>query len=143
MSYDLKLIQGDLQIASGDLAIVEKSDKLVQDILKILSTQLGANPFFPWYGSPISRSLIGTALDYKFVSQIASSQLQSSLETLQGLQKEQLRITPQLITPEEQIAAIQDVSVLRSNVDPRFYQVRVTVLNKAFRRVPAAVDISI
>ena len=40
MSFDIKISQGDLAIGSdGDLARVEDTDKLVQDVLKILMTK--------------------------------------------------------------------------------------------------------
>ena len=48
MSFDLQIKNGDLQIGSnGDVAQVFDTEKLVQDILKILLTQSGANTFFP------------------------------------------------------------------------------------------------
>lgn len=142
MSFDLKILQGDLQIGSNrDLAKVENTEKLVQDILKIVLTPLGGNPFFPWYGSPIDQSLIGTAFDEVFINQVARSQLRTSLETLQNMQKEQLRMQPQLITPQEQIAAVQDITVHRNTVDPRFFSIFIGVLSKAFRRVETSVDV--
>ena len=141
MSFDLKIRDGDLALDSkSDLDIVEDSEKLVQDILKIVSTQLGANPFFPWYGCPLTKSLIGRSYDTRFVSNVAGQQLKSSLETLQKMQKEQLK-QDQYVTPLEQIAAIQNVSVERNITDPRFYRIFLTVLSKAFQQVPAALDV--
>ena len=141
MSFDLKIRDGDLVLDSkSDLDIVEDSEKLVQDILKIVSTQLGSNPFFPWYGSPITKALIGRSYDTKFVSNIASQQLRATLETLQKMQKEQLKLD-QYITPQEQIAAIQNVSVERNITDARYYRIILTVLSKAFQRVPATLDV--
>ena len=135
MSFDLKIQDGDLKIGSnGDLQQVRDTNKLVQDILKIISTQIGSNPFFPWYGSPITKSLLGRSFDYKFVSSIATQQLRSTLETLQKLQKDQIRRN-QIVTPQEQLAAIQKVLVERNIVDPRFYTIVLTVLSKAFSRV--------
>ena len=87
MSFDLKIQQGDLQIGTnGDFQRVENTDKLVQEILKIALTPLGGNPFFPFYGSPISRTLIGNPFDFEMTSTIASDQLKASLETLKNLQ---------------------------------------------------------
>ncbi len=143
MSFDLKIQDGDLVIASnGDLATVENTDKLVQDVLKIISTQIGSNPFFPWYGSPITKSLVGRAYDTNFISSIASQQLRASLERLQAMQREQLR-TSQVVTPREQIAAISRVQVDRNITDPRFFKIVLTVLSKAFLQVPIELDLTL
>jgi hypothetical protein len=143
MSFDLRLQNGDLAISNrNDLDTVENSDKLLQDILKIISTPLGGNPLYPWYGSTISQSLIGTAFESNFISNIASVQLRSALETLQNLQKEQAK-TSQIITPQEQIAAIQDASIQRNVTDVRFFSIFLTVLSKAFRQVTATLNVQI
>jgi hypothetical protein len=135
MSFDLKLFNGDLVIGKkGDVDIVENGDKLVQDVLKIVSTPLGSNPFFPWYGSPMSSALIGTGYEEEFISTVASQQLNAALDNLKQLQNQQKQYN-QIITPAEQIAAVQDVSVNQDAHDPRFYIVRLTVISKAFQRV--------
>jgi hypothetical protein len=138
MSFDLKIEEGDLKITNGELATVENSEKLVQDILKILTTDLGANLFFPWYGCPITKSLIGTGYGSTFVKDVATQQLFTSLQTLQRMQDDQLQRS-QIVTPQEQIAAIQNVDVNRNPSDPRFFTVAVTVLSKSFRRVEVPV----
>lgn len=134
MSFDLKLQKGDLAIGSnGDLAIVENNEKLTQDILKIVSTPLGSNRRFPWYGSPISKGLVGTAFETQFVQGIMSQQLQTALETLQRTQETQLA-EGQVVTAQEQIAAVSNVAVNRNEIDPRFFSVALTVVNKAFQQ---------
>ncbi len=134
MSFDLKLFGGDLVIQNGDFAIVEDADKLTQDILKLVSTQLGSNPFFPGYGSPITQVLIGTS-DISFSEDVATHQLRASIERLKDLQQDQIK-NNQIVTPQEQIAAIKDVSVRQAQDDPRHYFVNLTVINKAFQSVP-------
>jgi hypothetical protein len=135
MSFDLKLFGGDLVIRNGDFETVEDSNKLVQDILKLVSTQLGSNPFFPAYGSPISQAMIGSVFEREFAEDIATQQLRASLERLQDLQNDQIRQN-QIVTPSEQIAAIEDVRVSQAQNDPRYYIVNLTVISKAFQRVP-------
>ena len=135
MSFDLKLEQGDLQLSTeSDLNTVENGDKLTQDILKIVTTQIGSSPLHPWYGCPITQSLIGRAFDEVFVDTAATNQLRFSLSNLEKLQKEQMR-TDQLVTAQEHIGAIQNVAVRRNPIDPRFFTVEVAVISKAFRRV--------
>ena len=143
MSFDLKLQQGDIQIStSNDLAIVENGEKLIQDVLKIVTTQLGANQRFPWYGCPISQSMIGTAFDSIFVQTVATNQLRFSITNLQRLQKEQLR-TDQMVTDQEQIAAMQNANISQNTIDPRFYNIDLEILSKAFRRIPASFSVTL
>jgi hypothetical protein len=118
------------------LAIVEDADKLVQDILKLVSTQLGSNPFFPGYGSPISQILIGTS-DISLSEEMATHQLKASIERLKDLQQDQIKHN-QIVTPQEQIAVIRDVSIRQARDDPRYYYVNLTVINKAFQSVPVS-----
>ena len=135
MSFDLKLYNGDVVIGNNnDLQKAEGTDKLIQDIIKIISTPIGGNVFFPWYGCPITKSLVGRSFDRQFISSIATQQARSSLERLQTLQTDQLRMN-QVVTPEEQMAALQKVIVDRDIQDPRFYNIGLTVLTKAFSRV--------
>jgi hypothetical protein len=129
MSYDIQIKNGDIAIGSdGDFQKVENTEKLIQDILKMVTTPLNSNLFYPWYGSPISKSLIGTPFDTQFISTVASNQLQGSIETLQKLQS--LQASYQNISPSEQIAAIQEVRIERNQVDPRFFTVIIKVLSK-------------
>ena len=130
MSFDFRIANGDIGIGvDGDIARVEDTEKLIQDILKIAMTPLGSNPHFPWYGSLVSKSLVGNVFDMEFTSTIASSQLQSSLETLQRLQIEQNKI--QRVTPFEQLAAIQRIFIERNRIDPRFFSVVIKAFTRA------------
>lgn len=130
MSFDLRIRDGDLAIGSdGDFERVEGTEKLVQDILKILITRLGSNLFYPWYGSLISQTLIGQVLDTDLTNAAATNQIQNALESLQRIQQEQsLR---QRVSPFEQLAAIRRIKVIRNRVDPRFYSIGVEVATRA------------
>jgi phage baseplate assembly protein W len=130
MSFDLRIQDGDLKIASdGGFEKVEGTDKLIQEILKIVHTPLGSNVFYPWYGSPISKSLVGQAMDMEFVSTVASNQLQTSLENLQRLQ--QLQMREQHVTPYEQLAGVKRITISRNQVDPRHFLVTIDVVSRA------------
>lgn len=143
MSFDLKLQNGDLSVSSsGDIATVEGGQKLEQDILKVIMTKLGSNPFFPWYGSPIEDSLVGMAYTDDFVAATATSQLQTCIERIQQLQKEQLK-NYQIVTPAEQIAAIQNIHVERNITDPRFFSIVITVISKAFQQQQISLLVSL
>lgn len=141
MSFDLKITDGDLQISNtGDLQIVENTEKLIQDVLKIVTTPLGGNPFFPWYGGGISSSLIGSSLGLNFSNSIAKLQIEESLETLKKLQTLQTN-TGQEVTPAETLAAVQTVDVMRNQVDPRYFRIVIKVLTKALTTASPSFDI--
>lgn len=143
MSFDLKVMNGDLQISStGDLQTVENTEKLIQDILKIVTTPVGGNPFFPWYGSPISTSLIGSSLDFQFVSSLASDQIRSALQTLQKYQSAQAS-SGQKITAAEMLAAVQQVKVERNQTDPRYFRVVIKALTKALTPATTSFDVGL
>ena len=143
MSFDLKLEQGDLRVGpDADVATVEGGEKLTQDIYKILTTEIGANRMFPAYGSPITQTMVGRAFDAVFFQSTASSQLRFSVTNLQRLQNEQLK-SDQIVTAQEQIAAVQGVSVHQNEIDPRFFNINLTVISKAFRRVNASFSVTL
>ena len=134
MSFDFRIKDGDLSIGEdGDLNRVENTDKLVQDILKIIITPIGTNQFYPWYGSRLSKSMIGNVFDHEFISSVATNQLQNAIESLQRLQQEQAR--HQLVTPFEQLAALKRVEIQRNQVDPRFFLVVISALTRALTEI--------
>lgn len=143
MSFDLAIISGDLVLASnGDLQQVTDTDKLTQDILKICLTTAGANPMNPWYGSYISRSLVGSTLDTSITVQLAQSQLQNAIENLKNLQAAQIK-SFQKVSPAEQIAAITNIAITRSTIDPRVFIVTVKVLSKALTNVSTSFNVTL
>lgn len=143
MSYDFKIQNGDLAIDpnTGDLTKVENTDKLIQDILKIALTKKGSNQFYPWYGSSIA-GLVGQVFDFNFTASAASEQLRGSLEILQKLQQAQIA-TGQTVTAAESFAAIKQIGVARSPVDPRIVQVNIAVLTKALTTAYTSFNITL
>ncbi len=134
MSFDLKISNRDLVIQSGSLKTVQDSEKLIQDILKMCITSAGSNPMFPWYGSFLSRTIVGTAQDTSIIIQISKSQLKTALDNLKSLQELQVK-SMQRVSADEQIAAISDISIVRSQIDPRYFDVKLKVLTKGLKPI--------
>jgi phage baseplate assembly protein W len=134
MSFDLKIISGDLVLQNGDLRQVTNSEKLIQDILKICLTEAGSNPLHPWYGSFISRTLVGNPNQTSMLAQIGKSQLNTALTNLQQLQNLQLQ-SFQRVSAAEQLAAILNISVLQSQINPTLFNITVQVLSKGLTPV--------
>lgn len=141
MSFDLKIIAGDLVINQGQLQTVIDTEKLIQDILKICLTAAGSNPLQPWYGSFISRTLIGNPNQTSMLVQISKSQLTTALTNLQQLQNLQVQ-SFQRVSPDEQLAAIVDISVVQSQVNPTLFNVTVQCLSKGLKPVTAKFNIN-
>ena len=137
MSFDLKIVNGDLVVSQGNLQTVVDSEKLIQDILKICLTDVGGNPIHPSYGSFLSRSVVGNAQQTSVVVQIAKSQLNTCLTNLQYLQTLQVK-SLQKMTADEQLAAITGISVVRSAFDPRLFNVKISCVTKGFKPITTA-----
>lgn len=143
MSFDFKVQNGDLVIGSnGDFETVEGTDKLIQDILKMLLTPVGSNIFFPWYGSLLSSAMIGSPMDDQFIETAATLQINNSLQTLQSLQRDQLA-SLQHVSASELLAAIKEVMVQRSIVDPTYYAISVKVLTKDLKTTTATFEVTL
>lgn len=126
MSFDLKLSGGDLVInPDGSLELVTDNQKLRQDIIKILLTKLGENRYHPNYGSELGAITIGSVVDQEILELDLTSSVRDSLQKLMALQKAQSR--KQFLTPGERLISILDVSVQRDNLDPRLYNVFISV----------------
>ena len=133
MSFDLKLVSGNLSIKNGDFETVTSSDKLLQDILKICLTKAGSNPIFPWYGSFINQTMIGSVLDKKITIDYAKNQLTNSLTTLKQLQEKQSQY--QSVSPDELIYTISNVSIVQNQYEPTLYSVLLKVVSKNFKTI--------
>lgn len=141
MSFDLKIINGDLVMKNGDLRKVEDSEKLIQDILKILLTEVGSNPNHPYYGSSISKSLIGSALDKNLLTQISESQIKNCLDVLKKLQEDQVK-SFKFVTADEQIQQISSIKITKNISDPRYYDITIKAISKGRKPITSEFSIS-
>jgi len=142
MSFDLSLERGDIKIGvDGSVKTVVDNSKLRQDIIKILLTELGDNKFHPKYGSFIGSLQIGHAADAKLVSLDLESSARNAIKNLMSLQRAQAK--RQGVSPGELIVDILKVSVARDEVDPRLYNIFVSVLTQRLTEVRSNVTVRI
>jgi len=133
MSFDLKIFKGDLQIDnSGYIVTVSGNQKLRQDIIKILLTAYGDNKYHPGYGSGLGQIEIGST-DFKLTEAEIKNTALSAINGLIAMQKRQAR--SQTLSPAEVIVSVLDIGVLRDNVDPRLYNLRISVLTQQLTEV--------
>lgn len=141
MSFDLKIKNGDLVINNGLLQTVFDSEKLIQDILKLCLTTAGTNPLHPWYGSFISRTIVGNPLNSEVLVQISKAQLNTALNNLKDLQTQQIKLF-QRVSADEQLGAILDISIVRNSINPTLFDVRVNALTKGIKPITTAFRVS-
>jgi phage baseplate assembly protein W len=142
MSFDLKLEKGDIRLSKdGSVEIVNGNAKLRQDILKILLTEIGDNKFHPAYGSYVGSLQIGQVADERLVSLDIESSARNAVKNLMSLQRAQSR--RQGMTPGEMIIDILDVSVARDEVDPRLYNIYVSVLTQSLTEISSNITVRI
>lgn len=141
MSFDLDLTNNDLGIkADGSIRIVEKVNKLKQDIVKILLTPIGTMRFHPWYGSQITNDVVGNAIPDNILFHDLSTAVQESLSRLQTLQRAQS--TTQRVTMSELLGSVKDVMIQRNIRDPRQVNVIILVISKDFNAVEESFTIA-
>ena len=134
MSFDFAIINNDLKrTTDGGVLTVSDTQKLRQDILKIIITTLGSNKFHPWYGCTITEDVIGKNLPENLLKTEIQSSVVASLDNLQKLQSEQL--TTQKVSLAEIINFIGSVIAYRSPDDPREVKVDVSVYSRRLTEV--------
>ncbi len=141
MSFDFKIESGGVKIVDGELQIVEDSEKLIQDLLKICLTEAGSNYLNPWYGSYLSKTVIGLAEDPKIIIPLAKSQLTKAIENLKKLQDNQIK-NFQRLSADEQIASIKSIDIFQDSIKPGLYNINITVISKGYKAITARFALS-
>lgn len=138
MSFDFLLLDNDLRLDSeGQIRTVTGTQKLRQDILKVVLTTLGSNKFHPWYGCAVSDEAIGKNIAYNMLIFNVQTSIRQSLEKLQRLQRQQQ--TFQTTSLSEIIHTIGPINVYRDpdnvrqiKIDVTVYTRQLTELNESF-----------
>ena len=129
MSFDIRAINGDIEFGSnGDLVKIINSDKLAQDIIKLLNTPLGSNPLNPGYGSPLTAERIGQVVDAEGVTEQTRAAVTQALEQLITLQT--FQAATQSLTDAETLVDFEDPIVEQDEVDPRQFNIVVNALSR-------------
>lgn len=125
--------------ASGQSIMVANEDLLYQATLKILLTDLGSNPYYPWYGTSIKERIGSKALSN--VAATLSEDVRKALSKFQDLQTQQGEI--QQVTPKERLYAILDIQVRPHERDPTVFLLDVTVQNASGEPVNISIVYSV
>ena len=121
-------IENDYRIgASGESLLVQDENLLNQDVLKILSTLRGSNPFHPEYGT-VLLTRIGTKAMGDATASINEDVI-NALEVFQRLQGAAGRY--QEITARQRLASVSSINTFPSELDPTIFEVQIIASNAA------------
>ena len=134
MSFDFALINNDLNmLPNGTMRTVVDTQKLRQDVLKLILTQLGSNRFHSWYGCTVSEDIIGKNLPDNMMGLDIQTSISQSLDRLKKLQQQQL--TTQKVSLAELINVIGEIIAYRAPEDRRQIKIEVTVYSRRLTKV--------
>lgn len=130
MSFDLALSKGDIYLGTdGDLAKVRNTSKLVQDVLKVIHTPIGGNPFYPTIGTNLTAENIGENISQQFAETKVAASVTQAIQIVQNIQRRQELV--QIVTPEEKVVKIANLEVGQNSQEPRQYDIRLSVLTES------------
>lgn len=142
MSFDLKIKNGDLSIGdSGALDVVSGNNKIRQDIVKILLTNIGENRFHSRYGSDLGAFKIGDVSDQKMIELDLKRSVEEAIRYIMFLQKNQSKY--QVLSLSEIILEIVDIRTERDSSDPRLYNIYISILTQKLDQIEEIITIRI
>jgi phage baseplate assembly protein W len=130
MSFDVRAFNGDVELGqNGDFMTVTDSDKLAQDIIKLLNTPIGTNPLNPGYGSTLTVNQIGTSiLSAADLIDQTKTTITQALEQLISQQNAQSAIQP--LTDAETLVDFETPIVEQDPQEPRRFNIAVNAISR-------------
>jgi len=130
MSFDFKVVGGDISFSKGSPEIVRNKDKLIQDVLKMLFTSTGSNKSHPWYGTPLLSKVLGSSANLDLLDTEVKLAIQYGLNNMITLQKMQEQDN-QFVSPQESLYKILDISAEVDPIDKRNLVVKISIASKS------------
>ena len=124
---ELALIQGDVSIAGGRLSVLERRDKLIQQMMKIIITEKNGK-YFKNYGSEIGR-MIGTAMEPRTSSAFVENEITEALEYYKLIQN---RIMTTIDLDDEEVL-FEISKVIATQISLTAFDADVSVLDRKGR----------
>jgi len=117
--------------ASGQILMIENEDLLYQAALKIVLTDKGSNPYYPWYGCNLRQRIGSKAVSG--VATLINEDVRRSLARLQEMQREQTKF--QQVSFKERLFSIMSVNTQPHVQDPTTFLVDVVLRNASSEQV--------
>jgi phage baseplate assembly protein W len=106
--HSLRIRNGDLTLTGSKLSLVDKQEKLAQDLSHWIATHYGIDPFHPTFGSTI-QDLIGTPNYYTKTA--IENEIRRICKSYQNYQQQKLEIYPNRYSLEEVLAAVNNIGI--------------------------------
>jgi hypothetical protein len=119
----------------GQYKTIKDSDKLIQDLKKIIITVLGSDPVATWYGTDFA-AMIGTKIFPEITKTKILNEIVTVLSKLKSAQIQQEEY--QTVTNLEFLNTIKSTSITQSTSDPSYFTVNVNITTQANTVVPVS-----
>lgn len=117
----------------GEVVIVQKEKKMLQDLVKMTLAIKGSNKAHPWWGTSLM-SFIGTTRLPDYYKTKFKGELIEIGEKIKDLQTQQSQY--QQVDDEEFFSFLENISVEQSDIDPNFYEINAYVISQAGTSIP-------
>ena len=107
---------------------MQDSNKLAQDIVKLLNTPVGTSPLNLGYGSPLTANQIGTVVEVDTIIQQTQVTIAQALEQLIAEQALQRAIQP--ISDAETLIDFETPIVEQDSEEPRQFNIVINALSR-------------
>ncbi len=108
---------------AGSIILCAFEQKLMQQIIKILFTQVGSNPFIGWYGTEIPEAVYKGIRDPSGLKRRMVTDVTLALDKLRNVHYHQAKV--QYLQPREIIDKVRNVDVMQDANDPRVFYIVV------------------
>lgn len=112
----------------GETIIVQKEQKMLQDLLKMTLAIKGSNKAHPWRGTSFM-SFLGTTRLSSYYETKFKGELIELGEKIKDLQTQQAQY--QQVDNEEFFSFLDNITVQQSSIDPNFYEINADVISQA------------
>jgi len=118
----------DFSYETGELVTVVREEKMLQDLLKLVTAIRGSNTAHAWYGTSLI-SFIGTARLPEYYQIKFRGEIIDAGERMKDLQQQQTQY--QTVDDEEFFSFLDNILVEQSDLDPNFYEIEAVVVSQA------------
>ena len=115
----------------GTQILIGNEDLLVQEVQKILYTQIGSNPFHPKYGTGILDSIGKKIASGGFTQNLILADVTAAFSRWQGIKRAQEDVVGQPVTDREFPFRLLSVNIQQSAADPTVIFLDITIQNRS------------
>lgn len=134
---------------TGEVIQVRDEALLIQEVLKMVYTVRGSNPFHEWYGSNLLQTIGKKISSSGLVQNLIVADLSESFRRWQAIKRKQEQEVGQYVSDEEYPFRLLNISMTQSQQDPTVMFVDATVQNRSRQpiqisrgiKVPEPVDL--